>query len=97
MVEALVHPTSAEIQILNTRIVRRAVHKYMPVEMSLEERLETFAARQHTLDYLIKFVREQGSALSLNSVLITGPRGAGKTTLERIALGWNREQRHPRA
>ncbi len=56
-------------------------YKYMPEEMSEVERVATFAARHHTLDYVTKVFRDQASSKNLNSVLITGPRGAGKTTL----------------
>lgn len=58
----------------------------MPAEMSIEERLATFAARQHTLSYLIKVLEEQIGSQSLNSLLLTGPRGAGKTTLVLMLL-----------
>jgi len=56
-------------------------HKYMPAEIDEEELKATFAARQHTLDYLVKSLRDQVGAETLTSYLITGPRGAGKTTL----------------
>ncbi|MBI1902021.1 MAG: AAA family ATPase [Planctomycetia bacterium] len=56
-------------------------HKYMPTEMSEQELEGTFAARQHTLDYLVAELRKQAAAKSPNSYLITGPRGAGKTTM----------------
>ncbi len=59
----------------------RVAHKYMPGEAPEEERIATFAARHHTLDYLTKILRDQVSSRTLNSALITGPRGAGKTTL----------------
>jgi tetratricopeptide (TPR) repeat protein len=56
-------------------------HKYMPQEMAAEELRATFAGRQHTLEYLQNALRVQAEARSLTSYLITGPRGAGKTTL----------------
>ena len=56
-------------------------HKYMPDEMSKDELRATFAAREHTLDYLVKALRDQIQAETLTSYLLTGPRGAGKTTL----------------
>lgn len=62
------------------------VHKYMPAEMSTEERVATFAARHHTLDHLIKILRDQIESQTLNSMLLTGPRGAGKTTLVLMLL-----------
>lgn len=56
-------------------------HKYMPAQMRAEELHATFAARHHTLDYLVKALRDQARSKTLTSYLITGPRGAGKTTL----------------
>ncbi|MHC4402088.1 MAG: AAA family ATPase [Planctomycetota bacterium] len=56
-------------------------HKYMPQEMPDAELRATFAAREHTLDYLLKSLREQCDSKTLTSYLITGPRGAGKTTI----------------
>ena len=56
-------------------------HKYMPQEMATGELQATFAAREHTLEYLLNAMRGQSAAKSLTSYLITGPRGAGKTTL----------------
>jgi len=53
----------------------------MPEEMPIEELRGTFAARQHTLDYLTNAVREQSESKTLTSYLITGPRGSGKTTI----------------
>jgi hypothetical protein len=74
-------------------------HKYMPQEMSDEELRATFAAREHTLDYLVESFRRQCDAKTFTSYLITGPRGSGKTTLvlmlclriredERLARAW---------
>ena len=56
-------------------------HKYMPEQMPVEELRATFAAREHTLEFLVKAIRDQIGARTLTSYLITGPRGAGKTTL----------------
>ena len=56
-------------------------HKFMPEQMSEREIEGTFAAREHTLDYLIEALRTQLPAKKLTSYLITGPRGVGKTTL----------------
>ena len=76
--ETLVHPAS---RFLKRTAMVRVAHKYMPGEAPEEERIATFAARHHTLDYLTKILRDQVSSRTLNSALITGPRGAGKTTL----------------
>ena len=57
------------------------VHKYMPEEMPVEELRATFAAREHTLSYLVTALHSQITAKTLTSYLITGPRGAGKTTI----------------
>ena len=59
-------------------------HKYMPDQIPVEELRATFAARHHTLRYLIKSLRDQTHARTLTSYLITGPRGSGKTTLIRM-------------
>ena len=59
-------------------------HKYMVDEMPVEELRATFAAREHTLDYLVKSLRAQTRSKTLTSYLITGPRGAGKTTIVRM-------------
>jgi len=56
-------------------------HKYMTEEMSEEELRATFAAREHTLNFLLDRLREQTQSDTLTSFLITGPRGSGKTTL----------------
>ncbi len=56
-------------------------HKYMPAEMPERELKATFAAREHTLDYLVKSIAGQTPSEHLTSFLITGPRGSGKTTL----------------
>jgi len=59
-------------------------HKYMVDDMPVEELRSTFAAREHTLDYLVRSIRSQGRSKTLTSYLITGPRGAGKTTIVRM-------------
>ena len=56
-------------------------HKYMAGELSDEERAATFAARRDLLDYLVNQMRSQIGCGTLKSFLLTGPRGAGKTTL----------------
>lgn len=56
-------------------------HKYMPEQMPVEELRGTFTAREHTLEFLVKAIRDQIGARTLTSYLITGPRGSGKTTL----------------
>ena len=62
-------------------------HKYTPAEMSPQELEATFAARGHTVDYLLKSLREQIKSGTLSSFLITGPRGSGKSTvIQMVAL-----------
>lgn len=56
-------------------------YKYMPEQMPVEELRATFTAREHTLDFMVKALRDQIRARTLTSYLITGPRGSGKTTL----------------
>src|ERR1035437_5201636 len=51
-------------------------HKYTPSEMSERELDATFAARGHTVDYLLKSLRDQIKAGTLSSFVVTGPRGA---------------------
>lgn len=63
------------------RVMVLVAHKYMPGQMPTDELRATFAARRHTLDYLVNSLREQTRSRTLTSYLITGPRGAGKTTL----------------
>jgi tetratricopeptide (TPR) repeat protein/energy-coupling factor transporter ATP-binding protein EcfA2 len=59
-------------------------HKYTPAEMSEQELEATFAAREHTVEYLLKSLRDQIHAGTLSSFVVTGPRGAGKSTLLRM-------------
>ncbi len=59
-------------------------HKYTPAEMSEQELEATFAARVHTVEYLLKSLRDQIHAGTLSSFVVTGPRGAGKSTLLRM-------------
>lgn len=67
-------------------------HKYTPAEMSEPELDATFAARSHTVDYLLKSLRDQTRAGTLSSFVITGPRGAGKSTVIRmVALRMRRD------
>ncbi len=62
-------------------------HKYTPAEMAPQELEATFAARGHTVEYLLKSLREQIDCGTLSSFLITGPRGSGKSTLiQMVAL-----------
>ncbi len=56
-------------------------HKYTPAEISDRELEATFAARAHTVDYLLKSLRDQIHSGTLSSFIITGPRGSGKSTL----------------
>ncbi len=56
-------------------------HKYTPAEMSDHELESTFAAREHIVDYLVKALRDQMRSGTLSSYVITGPRGAGKSTI----------------
>ena len=51
-------------------------HKYMPEQMPVEELRATFTAREHTLDFLVKALRDQIGSRTLTSYLITGPRGS---------------------
>lgn len=67
-------------------------HKYTPAEMSERELDATFAARGHTVDYLLDSLRNQIHAKTLSSFVITGPRGAGKSTvIHMVALRIRRD------
>lgn len=59
----------------------RIAHKYMAQEVSDREREATFAARQDTLDTILGGLRDQANSPSLRGWLLTGTRGAGKSTL----------------
>jgi tetratricopeptide (TPR) repeat protein len=73
-------------------------HKYTPSEMSERELDATFAARGHTVDYLLKSLRDQMHAGTLSSFVVTGPRGAGKSTIIRmVALRLMRDAELSRA
>jgi len=62
-------------------------HKYTPAEMASQELEATFAARGHTLEYLLKSLRDQIHSGTLSSFVITGPRGSGKSTMiQMVAL-----------
>jgi energy-coupling factor transporter ATP-binding protein EcfA2 len=62
-------------------------HKYTPAEMSAKELEATFAARGHTVDYLLNSLRKQTKSGTLSSFVITGPRGSGKSTIiQMVAL-----------
>lgn len=56
-------------------------HKYTPALMSDRELEATFAARGHTVDYLLQSLRDQSRSGTLSSFVVTGPRGAGKSTV----------------
>ena len=67
-------------------------HKYTPAEMSAHELESTFAAREHTVDYLLKSLRDQIHSGTLSSFVITGPRGVGKSTIiQMVALRIRRD------
>ena len=59
-------------------------HKYMVESIPEDELRRTFAAREHTLEYLVDEMRGQIGSASLKSYLLYGPRGSGKTTLIRM-------------
>lgn len=68
-------------------------HKYTPAEMSELELDATFAARSHTVDFLLKSLRDQSHAGTLSSFIITGPRGAGKSTvIHMVVLNMRRDK-----
>ncbi|MBI4624432.1 MAG: hypothetical protein HY736_14605 [Verrucomicrobia bacterium] len=73
-------------------------HKYTPAEMSEHELDATFAARGHTVEYLLKSLRDQIHAGTLSSFVVTGPRGAGKSTvIHMVALRMSRDPELGRA
>jgi tetratricopeptide (TPR) repeat protein len=59
-------------------------HKYLVESMPVEELRRTFAARTHTLKYLLDELRGQAASRTLKSYFIYGPRGSGKTTVVRM-------------
>jgi len=59
-------------------------YKYMVDRIPEDELRRTFAAREHTLEYLVGELRKQIGKPNPPSFLIYGPRGAGKTTLVRM-------------
>jgi tetratricopeptide (TPR) repeat protein/energy-coupling factor transporter ATP-binding protein EcfA2 len=62
-------------------------HKYTPADLSPQELEATFAARGHTVEYLMHSLREQIKSGTLSSFVITGPRGSGKSTIiQMVAL-----------
>ncbi|MBI1874951.1 MAG: AAA family ATPase, partial [Acidobacteria bacterium] len=56
-------------------------HKFTPAAMSDVELEATFAARSHTVEYLVNSLRDQIRSGTLSSFIVTGPRGAGKSTV----------------
>ena len=59
-------------------------HKYTPAET--ERELEaTFAARAHTLNHLLDLIRGSTRSGRPPGFVVTGPPGAGKTTIVRMA------------
>jgi tetratricopeptide (TPR) repeat protein len=73
-------------------------YKYTLSEMSESELDATFAARGHTVDYLLKSLRDQIHAGTLSSFVVTGPRGAGKSTVIRmVAMRLRRDAELSRA
>ena len=59
-------------------------HKYTPGQISDDELEKTFAARWHTLDFLVDSLRRQTGAQTPSSFVLAGPRGSGKSTLLRM-------------
>jgi tetratricopeptide (TPR) repeat protein len=82
VVATLVSASCSESQNLQSDAEMTLVtHKYTPAEMSDDELESTFAAREHTVEYLVKALRDQMRSRTLSSYVITGPRGAGKSTI----------------
>jgi hypothetical protein len=66
--------------------------------MSEEELDATFAARGHTVDYLLQALRDQSRSGTLSSFVVTGPLGAGKSTvIHKVALDLRRDPELNRA
>ena len=61
-------------------------HKYTPGEVSEAELEATFAAREHTVEFLLKSLRDQTNSGTLSSFVVLGPRGAGKSTVIRMVV-----------
>jgi len=59
-------------------------YKYMPDQMPEAEFRATFAARLHTVEFLVDALRRQVSSGTLSSYFLTGPRGSGKSALLRM-------------
>jgi tetratricopeptide (TPR) repeat protein len=82
LVAALVSTGSSAGKIVqNQEAMSLVAHKYTPAEMSDHELEATFAAREHTVEYLVKALRDQNTKGTLSSYVITAPRGAGKSTI----------------
>lgn len=90
---ALVSCCGSQIKTLqNLEAMSLVPHKYTPAEMSAHELESTFAAREHIVDYLLKSLRDQIHSGTLSSFVITGPRGAGKSTIiQMVALRIRRD------
>ncbi|MGA2177582.1 MAG: tetratricopeptide repeat protein [Verrucomicrobiota bacterium] len=68
-------------------VMSLVAHKYTPAEMPDHELEATFAARGHTVEYLLTSLRKQIHSGTLSSFVITGPRGSGKSTvIQMVAL-----------
>jgi tetratricopeptide (TPR) repeat protein len=82
LVAALVSGVEREGENLTApKVMSLVAHKYTPAEMPPQELEATFAARWHTVEYLLKSLREQTKSGTLSSFVITGPRGSGKSTV----------------
>jgi tetratricopeptide (TPR) repeat protein/DNA-binding MarR family transcriptional regulator/energy-coupling factor transporter ATP-binding protein EcfA2 len=88
LVAALVSGTGREARnFTSAKVMSLVPHKYTPAEMSEQELEATFAARGHTVEYLLKSLRDQIHSGTLSSFVITGPRGSGKSTvIQMVAL-----------
>ena len=65
----------------SAEVMSFVAHKYTPGDMSDHELEATFSAREHTVDYLVNALRDQTHKGTLSSYVVTGPRGAGKSTI----------------
>lgn len=61
--------------------MQKQLMKYNPAFLSQEELVRSFVVRQADLDFLVGVIRDNTGSSSNQHVLITGPRGMGKTTL----------------